>query len=279
MLYWQLINNMPNLTLITPTYNSAKTLEDTLDSVVTQMQNYPALVQDSNFEYIIIDGASTDGTQEIVKKYQNKFPALNIKLISEPDKGIFDAMNKGIKMATGDIVGILNSDDFFYSPNVLSKIVQVFANNPEVDAVYGDLAYVDNNDINKQTRYWKAGEYAEEKLNWGWSIPHPTFFVRRKIYEKLIEKDNRIFDTTLAISACYELTFRLLKIYKIKVKYLPEILVTMRDGGTSASSLGHRITGWIEQRRVWKINNLPAPPFFITRRLAHKIWQFIRLHK
>lgn len=267
---------MPHLTLITPTYNSAKTLPDTIESVLAQIKYCPELVH--NLEWIIMDGASTDETVKIVQNYSD-IHHLNIKLISEPDEGIFDAMNKGIKMATGDIVGILNSDDFLYSSNILSKVIQVFEKNSEVDAIYGDLAYVDNSNIKKQTRYWKAGEYAEEKLNWGWSIPHPTFFVARRVYEKLIEKDNRVFDTTLAISACYELTFRLLKIYKIKVKYLPEILVTMRDGGTSASSLGHRITGWIEQRRVWKINKLPVPYFYITRRLMHKIWQFLRLHK
>jgi glycosyltransferase len=267
---------MPHLTLITATFNSAKTLSDTIESILEQIENYPELAQ--NLEYIIIDGASTDDTIKIVERYQNSHQ-LNIRLISEPDHGIFDAMNKGIKLATGDIVGIINSDDFYHSPTVLQKVLKAFESNPTIDAIYGDLMYVQNDDITKQTRYWKAGEYREENLNWGWSIPHPTFFVARRVYEKLIEKDNRVFDTTTVISACYELTFRLLKIYKIKVKYLPEILVTMRDGGTSASSLSQRITGWREQRMVWKINHLPVPYFFITRRLMHKIWQFIKLHK
>ena len=264
-------------TLITPTFNSAKTIADTLDSVIAQtltLNNTPA---PQDLEYLIIDGASTDGTLGIVREYQEKYPALNIKFISEPDNGIFDAMNKGVKMATGDIVGILNSDDFFYSADVLSKVISKFEENPEIDAVYGDLLYVDNDDVKKQTRFWRAGDYKEENLNWGWSIPHPTFFVRRVVYKKLIDKNSKIFDTSFDIAADYELTFRLLKIEKIKVKYIKDILVTMRNGGTSASSLKQRIKGWTEQRRVWRINSIKIPRFFITRRLLHKMGQFLRM--
>lgn len=266
------------ITLITPTYNSAKTLRDTVESVIAQTKNNPELVNE--LEYVIIDGASTDGTTEIVKSYQNNAAnQINIKLISEPDKGIFDAMNKGIRMATGDIVGIINSDDFYHNSDVLSKVIQAFEMDPEIDAVYGDLIYVDNDNVKKETRYWKAGDYKEENLNWGWSIPHPTFFVRRRVYEKLINQNERIFDTTFSIAACYELTFRLLKIEKIKVKYLPETLVTMRNGGTSANNLKQRIKGWLEQRKVWKINRIKVPYFFLTRRMLHKFGQFLHWSK
>ena len=259
------------LTLITPTYNSAKTITDTIESIITQTQKYPEIAE--GLEYIIIDGVSSDSTRKIVQKYQNDYPNLNIRLISEPDNGIFDAMNKGIRMATGDIVGIINSDDFYFNEDVLSKVVQAFKLDESIDAIYGDLLYVDNDNIKKQTRYWRAGEYKEKNLNWGWSIPHPTFFVRRRVYEKL----NKIFDTSLALAADYELTFRLLKINKIKVKYIPETFVIMRDGGTSASSLKQRVKGWREQRLVWKINSLTIPYFFITRRILHKIGQFLHL--
>jgi glycosyltransferase len=276
---------MPHLTLITPTYNSARTLSDTIESVLEQVKQYPNLAD--NLEYIIIDGASSDETVKIVQGYQ-KTSKLKIKLISEPDRGIYDAMNKGINLSltTADdvtdkdsIIGIINSDDFYRSPTTLKKVIKAFASDPSIDAVYGDLIYVQSNDTTKQTRYWKAGEYKEENLNWGWSIPHPTFFVRRRVYQKLIEQNENIFNTNLSLAADVELIFRLLKIHKIKVKYTPEVLVTMRNNGKSANSLKQRIKGWKEQRMVWKLNNLAVPHFFITRRLLHKIWQYIRLHK
>ncbi len=266
------------LSLITPTYNSAKTLTDTLESIVAQIQKHPELA--GNLEHIIIDGASTDGTQDTVLNYQAKHGGLiNIKLISEPDKGIFDAMNKGVKMATGEIIGIINSDDFYYDADALSKVVRGFESDQEIDAVYGDLKYVDNENIKKQTRFWKAGAYEEKKLNWGWSIPHPTFFVRRRVYENLIAKNDRIFDTSFSITSCYELTFRLLKINKIKVKYIPETLVTMRDGGASGKNLSQRIKGWKEQRRVWIVNSLKVPLFFTVRRVLNKIGQFLNFSR
>ncbi len=268
------------LSLITPTYNSTKTLANTLESIVAQVQKHPELA--GNLEHIIIDGVSTDGTQDIVQNYISRHGqdgVISIKFISEPDKGIFDAMNKGVKMATGEIVGIINSDDFYYDADALSKVIQAFESHQEIDAVYGDLKYVDNDNVKKQTRFWKAGEYKEENLNWGWSIPHPTFFVRRRVYEKLIAKNERIFDTTFSITSCYELTFRLLKINKIKVKYIPETLVTMRDGGVSGKNLGQRIKGWKEQRRVWKVNSLKVPPFFTIRRVLNKINQFLNFSR
>jgi glycosyltransferase involved in cell wall biosynthesis len=248
------------ISIITPTYNSAKTIEDTIQSIV--VQNYPDL------EYIIIDGGSTDNTKEIIFNYQNK---IKIKYISEPDEGIYDAMNKGIKIATGDIIGILNSDDLYYDKNILQNIDNIFKSDKAIDAVYGDLIYVDRKDINKKTRYWKAGEYNENKLNWGWIIPHPTFFVKKEIYEK----KEKIFNTSFSIAGDYELILRLLKINKIRVKYIPEILIRMRNQGTSGNSLKQRIKGWKEIRKAWKINNLKIPKFFILKRITKKISQFL----
>jgi glycosyltransferase involved in cell wall biosynthesis len=248
------------ISLITPTYNSGKTIADTIESIITQ--NYIDL------EYIVIDGNSTDETKEIISSYQNK---VNIKLISEPDKGIYDAMNKGVRMATGDIIGILNSDDFYYDDTVLSKVNNIFELNADIDAVYGDLVYVNKDNTAKQTRYWKAGQYEEEKLDYGWIIPHPTFFVKRDVYEKC----EKIFDTSFLLAADYELLLRLLKITKIKVRYIPETLVSMREGGASANNLKQRIRGWQELRKAWKVNNLKIPRFFILRRLLSKVGQYL----
>jgi glycosyltransferase involved in cell wall biosynthesis len=249
------------ITIITPTYNSGKTIANTIESIIAQ--NYPDL------EYIIVDGASTDTTKDIISNYKDK---LNITLISEPDAGIYDAMNKGVKMATGEIVGILNSDDFFYNAEVLSIINAAFESDDSVDAVYGDLAYVDRNDTSKQTRFWEAGEYQEENLNDGWIIPHPTFFMKKEVYQKM----EKIFNTDFKIAADYELLLRLLKIQKIHVAYIPQTLVTMREGGTSASGLSQRMRGWKELRRAWKVNSLPLPKFFILRRVTKKLTQFFK---
>jgi len=247
------------ISIITPTYNSEKTIKGTIESIIDQKY--------SDLEYIVIDGASKDNTCKIVKSYSDK---LNLKLVSEPDKGLYDAMNKGVKLATGEIIGILNSDDFYYNHDILSKVSKAFETDSNIDAVYGDLVYVDNDTAQKQTRFWKAGEYQEKNLDWGWMIPHPTLFVRRLVYERL----NKIFDTNLRLAADYELILRLLKIEKIKVHYIPEIFVNMRDGGTGASSFKQRLKAWKELHRAWKINNLKSPKFFVTRRLMHKVEQF-----
>jgi len=249
------------ISIITASYNSAKTLARTMDSVLAQ--NYPDL------EYIIIDGASTDNTREIVESYQNK---LNIKFISEPDNGIYDAMNKGVRLATGDIVGILNSDDFYDNGNVLNNIAGAFEDN-KIDAVYGDIKYF-GEDINKITRYWQAGEYTESKFNNGWMMPHPTLFVRKSVYEKC-----GLFNTNLKLAADYEFILRLLKIHKINIKYLQETLVRMYNGGASGSNLKQRIKGWQEDREAWKMNSLRVPRLFIIRRLISKLGQFINKPK
>lgn len=245
------------ISIITATYNSEKTIRDTIESIISQ--NYLDL------EYIVIDGKSTDNTINIVNSYTSR---LNIKIVSEEDSGLYNAMNKGVSMATGDIVGILNSDDFYAQNNVLEKVSNAFKN-PEIDAVYGDLIYVDKNNTSKETRLWEAGEFSEKKLNSGWIIPHPTLFLRKNVYDNC----EKIFDESLKIAADYEFTLRLLKIKKIKTHYIPEVLVKMREGGTSGKNISHRIQGWKELKNSWKINNLKAPSFFILRRIFSKINQ------
>lgn len=249
-------NNI-KITIITPTYNAAKTLSRTIDSVIDQ--KYP------NLEYIIIDGSSNDGTLEIIQKYQRE---IEITLVSEPDKGLYDAMNKGVEMATGDVIGILNSDDFYFEDSVLKMVSEVFSKQ-KVDAVYGDLKYF-SNDVNNVTRYWKAGEYSEAKLQNGWTIPHPTLFVHKSVYEKY-----GLFDTSFSLAADYEFTLRILKKHKIKTQYIPKTFTMMYCGGRSGRNLKQRIMGWRELKKSWKINKLQTPFLFILRRTLYKISQFL----
>lgn len=245
------------ISIITPTYNSSKTISRTIESVFSQ--------DHKDIEYIVIDGSSNDGTQEIISSYMNKF---DIKLISEKDNGIYDAMNKGISLATGDVIGILNSDDFYENDLVLSGVAKAFED-VTVDAVYGDISYF-SDDINKVTRYWKTGEYKENKLNNGWVIPHPSLFLRKSVYDKC-----GLFNLDFKIAADYEFILRLLKIHKIKVLYIPKVFVRMYNGGTSGSSLKQRMKGWRDLENSWKANNLQLPKFFIFRRILFKVFQYL----
>lgn len=243
------------ISIITVCKNSQSTIEDTIKSVLEQTYD--------NIEYIIIDGKSTDNTMQIINKYKDNIS----KIISSVDSGIYDAMNKGVKESSGDIVGILNSDDLYTNPNVLSDVVNNFKVHG-CDAVYGDIIYVKRDNLNKKVRYWKSGEYKFKNLSNGWTIPHPTFFVRRNVYEKY-----GYFNLDFKIAADYELLLRFLK-NKISVVYVPNVLVFMREGGMSASSLVNRLSGWREVRKAWKVNNLKLPHFLITKRLFKKITQY-----
>ena len=205
----------PKISIITVAFNSAKTIKGTIESIISQDYN--------NIEYLIIDGGSTDATMDIVKSYSE-----HVKyFVSEPDNGIYDAMNKGIKAATGDVIGILNSDDFYPNSFVLSNVAKLFQKY-SCDAVYGDLVYVKANDINKIKRYWQAGEYSTSKIKNGWMLPHPTFFVKKKIYIRY-----GLYDTDLKSAADYEMILKLLYKHNISVHYVPMILVNMRMGGES----------------------------------------------
>jgi glycosyltransferase involved in cell wall biosynthesis len=245
------------ISLITPSYNSAATIVRTINSIIAQ--NY------SDLEYIVIDGGSTDDTAKIISSYQNK---ININFISEPDNGIYDAMNKGIKMASGDIVGILNSDDLFSDNDILSTVANTFANN-QVDIVYGDIKYF-SDDPNKITRYWKSGEYKNSKLNNGWVIPHPALFVKKTVYDLA-----GLYDSNFRIAGDYEFILRILKKHNFSLKYIPKVFVKMFAGGVSGRDLEHRKRGWNELKKAWVINDLKTPRFFILRRLLFKVSQLI----
>lgn len=231
------------ISIITVTYNSEKTIEDTLKSI--QSQTY------KNFEHIVIDGASTDGTLNIVRSFSNTIVS------SEPDNGIYDAMNKGLKLVSGDIIGILNSDDFYSSSNVLQLVVDAFCVN-NIDSVYGDLQYVSQNNLNKVVRYWKAGRFKRERFLNGWMPPHPTFFVKRKCYQKY-----GCFDLDFDSAADYELMLRFLFKHQITTDYIPEVLIKMRVGGKSNASLMNRYRANKEDKLAWKKNGL-KPKFYTT---------------
>lgn len=232
------------ISIITATYNSAATLEATILSVINQSFE--------NIEYIIIDGKSNDGTLQIIDKYKNSIA----KFVSEKDNGIYDALNKGIHLATGDVIGILHSDDFYIHNNVLKNIAAKFAST-ECMALYADLYYVDKSNTDKIIRKWKAGLFKPESFLYGWMPPHPTFFVRKEIYERFGG-----FNPEFKTSADYELMLRFLCKHKIKTSYLNEFIVKMRMGGQSNLNTKNRIAANLEDRKAWIVNGLK--PYFFT---------------
>jgi glycosyltransferase len=244
------------ISIITATYNSAATVRDTLNAVRDQ--------DHADIQHIIIDGMSADDTLTIV----SGFPHV-AKVISEKDKGIYDAMNKGIGLATGDIIGILNSDDIYTDHTVLSAIAQIFAD-PAVMTVYADLQYVDADDINRIRRTWVAGPFKKKNFYYGWMPPHPTFFVRKEVYRQA-----GLFSTDLRSAADYELMLRILLKYGLSVSYLPRVIVKMRMGGMSNASLNNRLRANKEDRLAWKLNGLRPNFFTLYLKPLRKIHQFI----
>lgn len=244
------------VSIITVAYNSEKTIEDTIKSVLSQ--DYKAI------EYIIIDGGSTDGTMEIV----NRYAAQIATIVSEADKGIYDGMNKGVELATGNVVGILNSDDFYSNNTVISGIAAQFID--EIDAVYGDLVYVDQFQTDKIVRKWISGEYVQGAFLKGWMPPHPTLFVKNEIYKKFGS-----YSLQLSSAADYEFMLRVIHKHKIKLNYLPEIIVQMRAGGVSNASFKNRIKANKEDREAWKMNGLKPGALTFIRKPLSKLKQFI----
>jgi glycosyltransferase involved in cell wall biosynthesis len=244
------------VSIITVTYNSAETVEDTIKSVVNQ--DY------KDIEYIIIDGLSKDKTLEIVYQYKERIA----KVISEKDLGIYDAIGKGIKNATGDIIVALNSDDMYASNDAISKVVELFKSS-HADAVYGDLNYVDRFDTSKVIRKWKSGAYKKGHFLKGWMPPHPTFFVRNYCYQKYGS-----FNLSLKSAADYELMLRFIHKHEIKVAYLPKLIVNMRAGGQSNVSFKNRFKANREDRKAWEMNGLKPGLFTLIRKPLSKIKQY-----
>lgn len=243
------------ISIITATFNSSATIRDTLKSV--QSQKFP------DVEHIIVDGLSSDDTLHIVRQF-------NVAtVLSEKDEGIYDAMNKGIRLATGEVIGILNSDDIYADENVLREVGEIFRDD-QVDVCYADLQYVDEHDTTKLVRNWKSGNFSKNSFLYGWMPPHPTLFLRRRVYDKV-----GLFNLAFKTAADYELMLRVFVRHEFKVQYLPRVVVKMRTGGASNSSLKRRLYANREDRRAWKVNNLK--PYFFTLYLKpiRKIFQFI----
>lgn len=244
------------ISVITATYNSAATVRDTLMSICRQ--DHP------DIEHIVVDGRSSDGTLGIVAN----FPHV-ARIVSEKDNGIYDAMNKGIRLASGDVIGILNSDDIYIDCSVLSAVAKAFAD-PAVMTVYADLQYVDADNPDRIKRTWITGPFRKSSFYYGWMPPHPTFFVRREVYER-----TGLFNTDLRSAADYELMLRILVRYGVPAYYIPRVIVKMRAGGMSNASLRNRLRANREDRLAWKLNGLR--PYFFTLYLKplRKITQFI----
>lgn len=244
------------VSIITVSFNSVATIPDTINSVVNQ--SYP------NIEYIIIDGASSDGTRDVINSYGQKIT----KFTSESDNGIYDALNKGIKLASGDIVGILNSDDFFYNSMVIEKIVKAFIDN-RIDAVIGDVQFVDPVQTSKVVRYYSSKKFNLSKFRFGFMPPHPSFYVKRELFEKL-----GYYKTDYKIAADYELLLRFLSIHGIKCKYLGMPFVSMRTGGVSNKSISSNITLNKEIARACRENGLRTNYLFIYSKYITKVFEF-----
>jgi len=242
------------ISIITVVYNGVKYIETCIKSIMAQTYK--------DIEYIIIDGKSSDGTLEIINHYKNQVSVI----ISEKDNGHIFAMNKGLKIATGDIVGFLHSDDFYTNNKVVEKVMQKFSTNT-IDSLYGDLVYVVKNKPGKIVRFWKGSEYSIEKIKKGWMPPHPTYFVKRNIYEKY-----GFLNTAFKISVDYELILRFLYKHHISVYYLPETLVNMRLGGVSNRNILNMIRKSLEDFKACRMYGLSLGT--VIRKNMRKISQF-----
>ncbi len=246
------------ISMITVCFNSERTIEDTIKSVISQ--DYPLI------EYIIVDGSSTDGTGKVIEKYNTYIS----NHISEPDKGIYDAMNKGITMATGDIIGILNSDDIFASNTILSDVINVFVSNPEIDAVYGNITYFKDRSPEKVVRTWNTKPYYPKFFDHGEVPPHPSLFIKKRVYNSI----GRYF-SDFKITSDYEFMLRAFKIHGYKPYYLNKFIVNMRMGGESTKNFKNIIIGNREIIRAWKMNNLKPPVYFWFLRFTKKVLQYL----
>ena len=246
------------ISIITVVYNNAKTISSAINSVLNQSH--------IDIEYIVIDGASTDGTIEIINKYRNKISII----VSEKDKGIYDAMNKGITMATGDIIGILNSDDLYNSNSILEIVNEQFQKDNTLQVLYGDLVYVDKNDISKIVRKWNSCVYYPDFFEHGNVPPHPSLFLKQDVYKTV-----GLFNLEYKLAADYEFMLRVFKNHSFKIKYINQILVRMRLGGATNKNLKNIYLGNKEILNAWKNNSLKTPILFMSKRLFKRLLQYI----
>lgn len=245
------------ISVITSVFNNKETIGDAIRSV--RAQSY------KNIEYLVIDGASTDGTIEVIKSFQAQIDVMQ----SEPDDGIYDGLNQGVRLANGDVVGFMHSDDLFANSEVLGRIAKIFSD-PAVDAVYGDLVYTKKDAAETVVRYWRSGEFSASGLLKGWMPPHPTLYVRKAVYDRL-----GLFDTSYRIAADYDFILRLLTTKGIQIRYIPEVLVCMRLGGASNRSLKNLLQKSLEDYRALKRNGVGGLGTLVFKNLS-KLIQFYR---
>jgi glycosyltransferase involved in cell wall biosynthesis len=246
------------ISIITVVYNNEKTIKDALNSVLGQTYK--------DIEYIIIDGKSKDNTVSIIKEYENKLGYF----ISEKDFGIYDAMNKGINAASGDIIGILNSDDLYQDSTVLETVMTQFIQSPELDIVYGDLVYVKSDNIDKVIRNWKSNDYHTNFFENGNVPPHPSLFVKKKVYE-----ETGLFNLDFKLAADYELMLRIFKKHNFKSKYINKVIVKMRLGGATNQSFSNIKKQNKEILLAWKNNKLKVPLLLMPFRILKRLAQFV----
>lgn len=248
------------ITIITATYNSAETLRYTFDSVLNQTY--------TNYEYIVVDGLSKDGTLDIIKEYADKFNG-RMRYISEKDKGLYDAMNKGVKMATGDVIGILNSDDFYTSNDIL-EVIATNIKEHNVDAVYGDIHFVNNDDLGKCVRYYSSKIFSRRLMRLGFMPAHPSFYCKREVYDKY-----GAFNTRYRIAADFDSLFRFIYINKISTLYIKRDFVTMRTGGISTDGFRSRWLIMKEHSKVMKSYGVYTNVLFFALRYPYKIYEIL----
>jgi len=246
------------LSIITVVYNNKETIKDAINSVLSQTYK--------NIEYIIIDGASTDGTIEIIQSYGDEIS----KFISEPDDGLYDAMNKGVSLATGDVVGILNSDDFYSDEFVIEKIMKIFTVQ-DIQSVFADLVYVNPDNLDKVVRHYDSSYFTPKKFAYGWMPAHPTFFVKREIYQKY-----GVFKTDYKIAADYELLVRFLARYGVSYFYLNEVIIKMRIGGVSTSGMKSNFILNKEIIRACRENNVYTNWLMVLSKYPKKLLGLIK---
>lgn len=244
------------ISIITATWNRGDTIRDTIESILSQTHQ--------DWEHVIVDGASSDNTLKIIKEYADRY-AGRLKLISEPDKGIYDAMNKGIRMATGDVVGTLNADDF-YADNLTLKFINDAFENNDIDAVYGDNMIVDFNDINKQVRLHVNTDFARWKMRMGFMLSHPTFYCKKSVFDKF-----GLFNDTYKIAADFEWLLRTIFIGNIKLHYIRRVQTKMRAGGASQSGWKSHSIVMKEHKRAFKENGVWSCTAFELYRMGYKL--------
>lgn len=269
----QRINKPMKISIITATWNSAETVRDTFDSVLRQ--NY------KDYEYIVVDGASTDGTVDIIREYEPRFEG-RMRWVSEKDAGLYDAMNKGIDMATGEVVGMLNSDDFYTSFDVLKAIARRFEKYPDTDAVYGDVRYVEWEDVTRTLRFYSSRLFRRSWMRMGFMPAHPSFYCRKAVYDRFKLDGTQIegfkgdphrayFNTTYKIAADFECLLRMIFVGRIRTHYLWKDCVTMRAGGVSSSGMKSHQQINRDHRRAFRENGVYSNYLLISIRYLYKI--------